>query len=61
MSERLDDCERVSVVAPENWITYDGAKMFPDGAGKLPVEPRTEPEPSERLRLRRELERRGLA
>jgi general stress protein 26 len=57
----LDSPLRVVLeVVPEKWITYDGAKMFRDSAGKLPAEERTAPKTSDTVRLRRELEKRGL-
>jgi len=58
----LDSPLRVVLeVVPEKWISYDGTKMFLDSAGKLPPELRTEPKSSDAVRLRRELEKRGLA
>jgi general stress protein 26 len=61
-AKMLDSPLRVVLeVVPEKWITYDGAKMFLDSAGKLPPEMRTEPKTSDAVRLRRELEKRGLA
>jgi general stress protein 26 len=57
----LDSPLRVVLeVEPTKWITYDGAKMFLDSAGKLPPEARTPPKSSDAVRLRRELERRRL-
>ncbi len=57
----LDSPLRVVLeVTPEKWISYDGVKMFLDGAGKLPAEKRTAPKSSDSIRLARELERRGL-
>jgi nitroimidazol reductase NimA-like FMN-containing flavoprotein (pyridoxamine 5'-phosphate oxidase superfamily) len=59
---RLDSPLRVILeVIPEKWITYDGVKMFLDQAGKLPAEKRNAPQSSDSVRLRREVERRGLA
>ncbi len=58
----LDSPLRVVLeVVSEKWITYDGAKMFLDSAGKLRPELRTEPKTSDTVRLRRELEKRDLA
>jgi hypothetical protein len=57
----LDSPLRVILeVEPVKWITYDGTKMFLDGAGKLPPEARGAPKSSDSVRLARELERRGL-
>ena len=57
----LDSPLRVVLeVVPEKWITYDGAKMFLDRAGKLPADARSAPKSSDTVRLQRELERRGL-
>jgi len=57
----LDSPLRVILeVEPVKWITYDGAKMFLDAAGKLPPEARGAPKSSDSVRLARELERRGL-
>ena len=47
-------------VTPEKWITYDGAKMALDSVGKLPADRRGKPLESDAVRLKRELERRGL-
>ena len=58
----LDSPLRVVLeVEPTKWITYDGAKMFLDAAGRLPPERRTPAQSSDTVRLQRELERRGLA
>lgn len=58
----LDSPLRVVLeVAPEKWITYDGAKMFLDSAGKLAPEQRTAAKSSDTVRLGRELKKRGLA
>jgi general stress protein 26 len=57
----LDSPLRVVLeVVPEKWITYDGAKMFLDSAGKLPAEAKSAPKSSDTVRLQRELQRRGL-
>jgi general stress protein 26 len=57
----LDSPLRVVLeVLPVKWITYDGAKMFLDAAGRLPPEARTPKQSSDAVRLLRELERRGL-
>ena len=59
--ERLDSPLRVVLeVIPEKYITYDGVKMFLDQAGKLPPEAKGPPKSSDSVRLRAELERRGL-
>jgi general stress protein 26 len=58
----LDSPMRVILeVVPEKWITYDGAKMALDSAGKLPPERKSPPLESDTLRLERERKRRGLA
>ena len=58
----LDSPLRVVLeVVPEKWISYDGAKMFLDSAGKLPPEKRRAPKSSDAVRLRAELAKRGLA
>ena len=60
-ARKLDSPLRVVLeVVPEKWITYDGAKMFLDAAGKLPAAQRSAPKSSDALRLERELRRRGL-
>jgi hypothetical protein len=57
----LDSPLRVVLeVVPEKWITYDGTKMFLDGAGRLAPEARSEPKSSDTVRLARERARRGL-
>ena len=57
----LDSPLRVVLeVVPEKWITYDGTKMALDSVGKLPPERKGEPLESDTVRLKRELERRGL-
>ena len=59
--KRLDSPLRVVLeVIPEKYITYDGVKMFLDQAGKLPAEAKGPPKSSDSVRLRAELERRGL-
>lgn len=58
----LDSPLRVVLeVEPVKWISYDGAKMFLDSAGRLPAEARGEAKSSDTVRLARELARRGLA
>ncbi len=58
----LDSPLRVVLeVNVEKWITYDGAKMARDSIGKLPEEEKGAPKSSDEVRLKRELERRGLA
>jgi len=60
--QKLDSPLRVILeVTPEKWITYDGAKMFLDAAGKLPAEKKSAPQSADVVRLERELRRRGLA
>ena len=57
----LDSPLRVVLeVVPEKWITYDGAKMALDSVGKLPAERRGVPLESDAVRLKRELQKRGL-
>jgi general stress protein 26 len=59
--EMLDSPLRVVLeVVPEQWISYDGRKMFLDAAGKLPASAKSAPMSSDTVRLRRELARRGL-
>jgi len=59
--EFLDSPLRIVLeVIPEKWITYDGAKMALDSVGKLPAERRGEPLESDTLRLKIELQKRGL-
>jgi general stress protein 26 len=59
--QRLDSPLRVILeVIPEKYITYDGIKMFQHSAGTLDEGQLTEPESSDTVRLKRELERRGL-
>jgi hypothetical protein len=61
-ARRLDSPLRVVLeVVPEKWITYDGAKMFLDAAGRLPADQKSPPKSSDVTRLARELERRGLS
>jgi hypothetical protein len=56
---RLDSPLRVILeVVPEQWITYDGVKMFLDQAGKLPAAQRTPAQSSDAVRLPREIARR---
>jgi len=60
-AEFLDSPLRVILeVTPEKWITYDGAKMALDSAGKLPPEKKTKPASSDTERLAAELKRRGM-
>jgi general stress protein 26 len=57
----LDSPLRVVLeVVPEKYITYDGAKMFAHTAGKLGEADLAPPLSSDTIRLRRELDRRGL-
>jgi general stress protein 26 len=57
----LDSPLRVILeVIPEKYITYDGAKMFAHTAGKISDADLAPPLSSDTLRLRREIERRGL-
>jgi general stress protein 26 len=57
----LDSPLRVVLeVVPEKYITYDGAKMFAHTAGKLSEADLAPPLSSDTVRLRREIERRGL-
>ncbi len=57
----LDSPLRVIIeVAPEKWITYDGAKMALDSVGKLAPEKKGSPKSSDSVRLAAELKRRGL-
>ncbi len=59
--KRLDSPLRVVLeVIPEKYISYDGVKMFLDQAGKLPPEAKGPLKSSDSVRLRAELERRGL-
>jgi general stress protein 26 len=58
----LDSPLRVILeVEPIKWISYDGAKLFLDSAGRLPPAAKGKAKSSDSVRLRRELERRGLA
>ena len=60
--KRLDSPLRVIIeVVPEKWITFDGRKMALDTAGVLPPEQRGPMLESDAVRMRRELERRGLS
>jgi hypothetical protein len=60
-AEFLDSPLRVILeVTPEKWITYDGAKVALDSAGKLPPEKKTKPASSDTERLAVELKR-GMA
>jgi general stress protein 26 len=59
--EMLDSPLRVVLeVVPEKFITYDGVKMAMHSRGKLDESTLAEPTESDTLRLKRELERRGL-
>ena len=58
----LDSPLRVVLeIVPEKYITYDGAKMFAHTAGTIDEGQLGEPKSSDTRRLKRELERRGLA
>lgn len=58
----LDSPIRVVLeVVPEKWITYDGDKMWKDSVGKLSEDERGPALSSDSERLKKELERRGLA
>ena len=57
----LDSPLRVVLeVVPEKWITYDGDKMARDSAGQLADDEKRAPMESDAVRMKRELERRGL-
>jgi general stress protein 26 len=57
----LDSPLRVVLeVTPEKYITYDGAKMFAHTTGTISDADLAPPLSSDTLRLRREIERRGL-
>jgi general stress protein 26 len=59
--KRLDSPLRVVLeVVPEKWITYDGAKMGADVAGKLSEASKGPKLSSDAVRLERELQARGL-
>jgi general stress protein 26 len=59
--EFLDSPLRVVLeVVPEKWITYDGVKMAQDSVGKLDPARRGEPKSADAVRMKKELERRGL-
>ena len=58
----LDSPLRVVLeIVPEKYITYDGAKMFAHTAGTIDESQLGAPKSSDTQRLKRELERRGLA
>ena len=60
--KRLDSPLRVIIeVVPEKWITFDGGKMALDTAGTLTDEQKGPMLESDRVRLQRELERRGIS
>ncbi len=60
--ERLNSPLRVILeVVPEKWITFDGQKMGMDTAGVLPDDQRGPMLESDAVRMKRELERRGIA
>jgi general stress protein 26 len=60
--QRLDSPLRVVLeVTPEKFITYDGAKMLADAAGKLPEHRRGAAKSADTVRLARELRARGLS
>ena len=57
----LDSPLRVILeVIPEKYISYDGAKMFAHTTGTIGDADLAAPLSSDTLRLRREIERRGL-
>jgi hypothetical protein len=59
--KRLDSPLRVIIeVVPEKWITFDGMKMGLDTAGQLPPEKKGPMLESDAVRMKRELERRGI-
>ena len=59
--ELLDSPLRVVLeVVPEKFITYDGVKMAMHSRGKLDESKLAQPTESDTVRLKRELERRGL-
>ena len=47
-------------VTPEKWITYDGVKMALDSVGQLPEERKGPMKESDAVRMKAELEKRGL-
>ena len=60
--EMLDSPLRVVLeVVPEKFITYDGVKMAQHTAGKLDDSALAQPAEADTVRLKRELERRGLS
>ncbi len=60
--KRLDSPLRVIIeVVPEKWITFDGQKMALDTAGTLTNEQKGPMLESDRIRLVRELDRRGIS
>ena len=60
-SQMLDSPLRIVIeVIPEKYITYDGAKMAAHTAGTLDDSELAEPLESDTVRLKREIERRGL-
>jgi general stress protein 26 len=60
--KRLDSPLRVIIeVVPEKWITFDGMKMGLDTAGQLPADKKGPMLESDAVRMKRELERRGIA
>lgn len=60
--EMLDSPLRVVLeVDPQKFITYDGVKMAQHTAGKLDESALGEPSESDTVRLKKELERRGLS
>lgn len=60
--KRLDSPLRVIIeVVPEKWILFDGHKMGKDTAGTLTDEEKGPMLESDAVRMKRELERRGIA
>ena len=60
-AKMLDSPMRVILeVVPEKWITYDGAKMGADTAGRLPEEKKGPMQSSDAVRFEREARARGL-
>ncbi len=61
-AEFLDSPLRVILeVVPEKWITYDGVKMALDSVGKLSEEKKTAAKSSDSVRMKQEMERRGIS
>jgi len=61
-AEFLDSPLRVILeVVPEKWITYDGVKMALDSVGKLSEDKKTAAKSSDSVRMKQEMERRGIS